>query len=197
MIETVRLFDKSRRTLSVGSCASFPLYSILSRLQQCFNNVLISTEIADDEKLIRGLENYEYNIVITRTDAANEAVYYKRYMEENLMITIPENHYLAAKESVSFKDLDGMIILAHGQSGFWIDICRKNLPNTKIIIEDDIETLSEIADASTLPVFNSDRVIESLAEQKGKKTIYISDDSAHAVYYIAYLRKEMKRYSML
>lgn len=68
-----------------------------------------------------------------------------------MAITLPSNHFLAAKKAISFHDLNGISILAHGGSGFWLEICKEHLSDAKLLVQDSIDTLSEIVDASSLP----------------------------------------------
>lgn len=57
--------------------------------------------------------------------------------------------------------MNGIRILAHGGSGFWIDICKENLKESKLLVQDNMDTLSELVNASSLPVFNSNRAMKA------------------------------------
>lgn len=109
-------------------------------------------------------------------------------------MSFPADHPPASRKEITFSDLSGLSILAHGGSGFWIDICRKNLTDTKLLIQDSMEMLSEIVDASTLPVFNSDRAVKEHKDAKGRVTVPIADEAAHVTYYLACLKGEKDRY---
>lgn len=44
--------------------------------------------------------------------------------------------------------------------GFWIDVTKKHLPETDLLIQGSNEALADLVEASSLPVFNSDRIME-------------------------------------
>lgn len=190
MIERTVAFDRSRRTISLGACASLPARTLLPELHECFRGMAVTTEITTEEKLLSGLRNRIYQLVILheRPKDSDQDIFWRKYMDERLAVTFPADHPLAGKETITFRDLTGLSILAHGGSGFWIDICRENLPDAKLLIQDNMEMLSEIVDASTLPVFNSDRAVKEHDNAEGRVTVPISDEAAHIIYYLAWLK---------
>lgn len=149
MIERTVAFDRSRRTITLGSCASLPARKLMPALHEAY----------------RGMA-----------------------------VTFPADHPLASRKTITFRDLSGLSILAHGGSGFWVDICRKNLPDTKLLVQDSMEMLSEIVDASSLLVFNSDRAVKEHEDAEGRVTVPITDEAAHVTYYLACLEAEKGRY---
>lgn len=102
-----------------------------------------------------------------------------------------------ARTQVSFQDLNGMSILAHSYSGFWLDICRKHLTKGRLLTQDNIDTLYELVDFSSLPAFSSDRAIRQGPGADGRVTVPICGGDAHAVYYLACLRSEKGKYERL
>ena len=81
-------------------------------------------------------------------------------MDERIYISISEGHPLAREQSVSFAQLRGLRILVSGSIGFWMDICRKHLEEADLLVQNSMDALDELVEASTLPFFNSDRMIE-------------------------------------
>lgn len=73
---------------------------------------------------------------------------------------------------------------------FWLDICRENLNNENIIVQDNMNTLSPLVDALCLPVFNSNRVIKPQDESMTHITIPVVDKQAYVVYYLVCLKSE-------
>lgn len=198
MIERTVAFDRSRRTITLGSCASLPARTLLPELHERFRGMAVTTEITTDERLLSGLRNHIYQLVILheRPKDSDQDIFWKSYMDERLAVTFPADHPLASRDSVTFRDLSGLSILAHGGSGFWIDICRKNLKDAKLLIQDSMEMLSEIVDASTLPVFNSDRAVREHDNEDGRVTVPIADKAAHITYYLAWLKGDEKHYGI-
>lgn len=110
-------------------------------LQEYFNGKAITTEITGDRNLITGLKKRIYQLVIIHDRPVDTNIFCQRYLDEQLCITLPLNHPLASREALTFADLEGMSILAHGNSGFWLDICRQNLKRAKLLVQDSIDML--------------------------------------------------------
>ena len=197
MIDHVIAFERSMRTVFVGSCAPLPINDIMATLQERLPGKTISTEIANDDRLITGLKNRAYQLVILHHDPDDRALFCQRFMQEQLYLSIAEDHPLAKKESVSFEELQGLRILMDGNVGFWIDACRNKLSTDSFLIQSNFEAFSELVQASRLPLFNSDRFIERGYAPPGRVSIPITDPEAHATYFLCCLASEQKPYRSL
>ena len=195
MAESVIEHDRRARTISVGSCAPFPLNELLPTVQERFSGMAITSElVCDDQRLVTGLKNRAYQLVILHEKPQDHDLFVQHYLEERLYITVPKNHPLAGRESVTFDDLCGMSVLLVGSIGFWMEVCLRRLNEENLLIQNNMDALNELIDASTLPYFNSDRMIERNGADPNRTTIIIDDDDAHAAYYIACLSSEKKKY---
>ena len=104
---------------------------------------------------------------------------------------MPLAHPLAARQSVTFQDLDGLSLLAHRNALAWMELCRRKLP------QDSLESLHQLIDSSTLPAFGSIRALEWERPRENRVAIPLQDAEARAIYYLACLQGEQKRYSGL
>lgn len=197
MLEKTIAFERSRRTIILGSCAFLPANELIPIIQEHFCKMAITTEVTSDDQLISGLKKHLYHLVILHRSPADHDIYCQEFMDEQLAVTLPSNHFLATKKAISFHDLDGISILAHGSSGFWLEICKEHLSNTKLLVQDNMDTLSEIVGASSLPVFNSNRAMKPRDTIDGRVTIPLSDNSAYITYYLACLNSGKGTYSTI
>lgn len=191
MLEQTRLFERSQRTLSLGSCAVLPFNRLLPLLQEQFGGMTIACEIAEADKLVAGLKGGAYHLAILPGRPDDGQLYCRHYLDEHLMITLPSSHPLASRREVSFQDLYGVPILAHSGSGIWLEICRQNLPATNLLIQRGMDSLHELVAFSGLPVFNSDLAVSD------RVTIPITDRQASVSYFLCCLQGEEERYSAL
>ena len=194
MIDRVVSFDRSLHTIVVGSCAPLPIRELMPMLQEHFAGMALTTEITGDEKLAERLKGGQYQLVILRECPEDALLVCQRYLEERLYISLPQGHPLAQKKEVSFRDLDGISILTSGSSGFWLSLCKDKLRSSNLLIQSSADDMSELVDASTLPVFNSDRMLERGYGAPGRVSLPISDPEAHAIYYLACLASERRRF---
>lgn len=197
MIEHVLSFERAQRTIFVGSCAPLPVSDLVPVLQERFPGKTISTELTTDDKLLSGLKNNIYHLVILHEDPDDRSFFCQRFMDEKLYISIDRSHPLAKRTSVNFADLKGLRILMASNIGFWMDACREKLDQDDMLVQNSMDALAELIEASNLPFFNSDRFIERGYEANGRVSIPITDPEAHATYYLCCLASEQKAYRSL
>ena len=194
-IDHVISFDRHLRTVSIGSSSPFPINELMPALQDQLSGKTILTELSDsDERLITGLKNHQYDMVILHTLPKDKSLFCQRYMEERIYISIAEEHSLAKKKSVTFNELKDIRILVSANIGFWMDICKKHLAVSDLLVQSSTDALDELADASTLPMFNSDRMIELGYNAPGRISVPISDEDAHATYWVVCRAQDQKKY---
>ena len=65
MIDRVLAFDRSLKTISIGSCGPFPVNALMPILQEQLSGKTISTElVSSDERLLSGLRSHLYQLVV-------------------------------------------------------------------------------------------------------------------------------------
>lgn len=198
LIDRVVSFDRSLRTIYVGSCAPLPINDIIPTLQERLSGKTISAEIViDDEKLITGLKNHSYQLVILHHYADDNSLFCQRFMDESLYLSVAKDHKLAKKKSVTFEDMKGLRILMDRNVGFWMERCRDKLPSENLLIQDSFDAFNELVQASPLPLFNSDCFLARGYDAPGRVSIPIRDKDAHASYYLTCLASEQKAYHSL
>ena len=104
---------------------------------------------------------------------------------------MPLGHPLAARQSVTFQDLDGLSLLAHRNALAWMELCRR------MLAQDSLESLHQLIDSSTPPAFGSIRALEWERPRENRVAVPLRDAEARATYYLACLQGEQKRYSGL
>lgn len=179
--ESVRSYDRSLKTILVGSEAPAPLWTVLSMLSSTYYDKTIAGEMKDRSGLVSGLRNGTYRFIIT-TDAVRLPGFSTVFLgEERLSFILPSDHPLASRSTLSFKDLDGenMLLLEH--IGFWRDLPEKMMPHSKFFIQDDNTAFNELVRKSSLPSFASNLAGENL---EGKVKIPISDKEATVEFYV-------------
>lgn len=195
LLDHVLAFERSLRTVSIGSCSPFPINELMPTLQDALFGKTILTELSSsDEKLIAGLKNRLYDLVVLHSLPEDRTLVSQRYMDEQIYISISVDHPLAQEQSVSFAQLRGLRILVSGSIGFWMDICRKHLNEVDLLVQNSMDALDELVEASTLPFFNSDRMIELGYESPGRSAIPIHDEDAHASYWVVCRASDQQKF---
>ena len=119
MLERVTAFDRSLRTVSIGSSSPFPINELVPILQEQLPGKTLSTElVSSDEKLLAGLRSHLYQMVVLHHCPEDKDMFCQRYLDEQLYISITKDHPLAKQDSVTFEELKGLRILMTAHVGF-------------------------------------------------------------------------------
>lgn len=181
----IRAFDRSRHTLTIGSCAPGPLMNLLPRAAGIFSDMTVSSAIDTEEQLIKGLESSDYNLIILSRPLHAENLYCRKYCTEQLYLSITPFHPAASCRTISFADMDGQSFIMYAHVGFWEDIVRQKMPNAKFFKQEDLDAVSELARFSDLPAFASDITIRTMTSRKNDRiNIPFSDPESLAAYYL-------------
>ncbi|MCD7949907.1 MAG: LysR family transcriptional regulator [Erysipelotrichaceae bacterium] len=197
MIDGLHAFDLSRQMISIGSCAPAPIWGLESLFHELYPNINVMSELDyDEQQLLEKLEDYKYTIIVV-----NHPIKLKNYVcqplfDEYLYLSLPPAHPLAMCESITFDDLDGDSVLLLSKIGFWSDICKKMIPHSHLLYQNDKDVFKEITKASALPYFKSN--ITLLRENDNNRiAIPISDDEACVTYYAIYHNNNKDMYKDL
>lgn len=186
MIDHLRAFDLSRRTIRVGSCAPMPLWEILPALSSLYPAMTISSEMKEAEKLLQGVLDGTYQFIFLPFEVKEDGSRCRRYMEEHLFFSLPPAHALSGSKTLRLRDLNGETMLLYSGIGFWKKALEKEMPDTHFLIQTEASALGELVRASALPSFITDLVMEREGEVPNRVNILISDPEASVTFYLAY-----------
>lgn len=190
MTKDLQSYDRSRHIISIGSCAPAPVWGLTYLFNELSPEIKVISEIeSNDDELISGLNNHHFSLIVLRYPLKDENLICLDLTEENLYLSVPPAHPLAVYKEVSFNDLDGESILLLSKIGFWNELCLKKLPNSHLLIQDDILVFNELINASALPNFKTNITIKRNKTNDNRICIPISDPEAHTKYYVIYKKK--------
>lgn len=186
MIERVRLFDKSRWTITLGTCAPVPINDLTPLLTRLFPQHRIAVEIRNhDEALLEGLYKANYQLVVLHTQPQDPAIFSYPYRSEQIFLMVPDQHPLAAYDTITLKQLDGQNLLLYTKIGFWYEMCKEQMPHTHFLMMDEMEAFGEVAETAAFPSFSSDVMMakETTPDFPHHKKVLIDDPCATATYF--------------
>lgn len=192
----IRAIETDRRThmITLGSCIVVAVNHLVPILTQSFRDKSILTEIAPDEVLIDRLKNHSCQLAVLHEHPKDKTLFCQRYFSEQLYISLPREHPLAVKKELTAADLEGLSILTF-DVGFWVDLCKMKMPGTSFLIQTDADAMHELVNASSLPVFNSDRMMEDGYIPDNSVSLKLAEDFCSTTYYVACLDSEKSRYN--
>ena len=199
MIAQLKAFDKSRHTISLGSCAPIPIADIVPLLSQTYPNITVSSSLeADEKKLIHDLLQDQYQLIVLSFTCDNESLYVHEYYKEQLFLIVPKSHPLSRYDSLHFSDFDGQNILLYNEIGSWNDVARTNLPKSHFMVMDNMDALGNVFATGSFPAFSSDVIMRNQGGiPDNVKAIPILDESATMHYYCVCKKSNYNRFKKL
>lgn len=183
MILRIRSLDKSRHMITLGTCAPGPIMEIIPQLQRVYPEKRIAYELKSCEELLSGLVRDEYQMIITDYPIKQEDIVCREWGQEQLYISVMPAHPAAVMKEVDFSMINGQSFLVYSNLGIWESIVRTNMPNSKFLVQKDMDELLEIVNASTLPAFETDLGMHMCGKRKNRVQVPISNKSATVTFY--------------
>ena len=186
MMTAVREYDKSLRTIVVESCAPAPLWFAVPQLAKKYPAMTLSSSLAGNDEIMEHVREGSCHVGIVLTPPAEQGIHCRPYLRENLSICLPPNHPALqnAPASLDFRDINGFNCLLRSQLGFWDGLCRREMPASRFLVQEDDDEFQELMRNSTLPVFITNLVKYSEEDMNGRVSVPIIDASANVTYYL-------------
>ena len=185
MISRLQAFDRSQRTILVGSCAPAPLWEIPPVLSDLYPDRTISSEMRENDMLLQGLRDDVYQLIILPYPVEEPGITCVKYGEEHLYFSLPPAHPLSGSKGLYMRDLNGETMLLRNRLGFWRDVTDQKMLDTRFLEQEDI-AFNELVKSSALPSFTTDVAFHREGNPVNRINIPILDEEANVTYYCLY-----------
>ena len=185
MILRVQAFDRSQRTILMGSCAPVPLWEIVPILTNLYPERTISSELRENDVLLQGLRDDIYQLIILPFPVEEDGISCVRYGEEHLYFSLPPAHPLSGSKGLYMKDLNGETMLLRNHLGFWRELTDRKMPDTRFLEQEDA-AFDTLVKFSALPSFVTDVALRRFGNPANRINIPILDEEANVTYYCLY-----------
>lgn len=187
MVQLIRSVDRERHTVSIGSCAPVPAFTLSQRATSLYKGLTITSELKSNDELIQGLHNDKYHLIVLPYRPDDKDYVIKPYGTEKLYLVLPKEHPLADRESILLHEVDGENMLLFSDIGFWHDIVTSHLPHSRFLIQTQRYDFNELTRSSVLPFFATDITLRFSDIPDGRVAVAIADADAAATYYVVCL----------
>ena len=199
MITAVRNYDSSLHTISAGYCTPGPMMEIPLSLTQIYPKMKVSSEMESEADLLKGLRTGKYGFIILSHAYEDEDTICIPCGTESLYFSLIPAHpaVLFKDQGLTFSQMNGETFVMAGDIGVWRDLTMNMMPDSHFVLQDSLEALSAVINASTLPAFASDLTIRLFRsrENSGRIFIKILDPEARMHYHCVILKKNRERYA--
>ena len=183
MTERVRAFARSQHTILIGSCAPVPLWEIPPQAAALYPEMTIASEMKSLWELEQGIRDGTYTLAVLPKPMKEEGVYSFYWGKERLFLSLPSDHSLARRDAVYFKDLAGESMLLYSQIGFWHEMHRRMMPDTRFLLQEERSAFNELVKGSSFPAFTSDVSMRRDGIPEKRVILPILDPEAGTDYY--------------
>lgn len=189
----VKQFEKDQTTLIVGVNAPGPGIFLRSLHDQ---NIQIVSDLVESnfENL---LADHQVTCLLLNFPIEDRDITSTYLGTESMSVNLPAECNLNQYKELSFKMLKGKTILSPSPIGFWTKIYQDEIPDSKIIFQNESSEYSEILQYSVLPFFTTN--LTSLDSQWGlnlpnnRSVRPLKDEVAHQKFYACYLKQNKDR----
>ncbi|WP_195340731.1 LysR family transcriptional regulator [Lactobacillus paragasseri] len=189
----VKQFEKDQTTLIVGVNAPGPGIVLRSLHDQ---NIQIVSDLVESnfENL---LADHQVTCFLLNFPIEDRDITSTYLGTESMSVNLPAECNLNQYKELSFKMLKGKTILSPSPIGFWTKIYQDEIPDSKIIFQNESSEYSEILQYSVLPFFTTN--LTSLDSQWGlnlpnnRSVRPLKDEVAHQKFYACYLKQNKDR----
>ena len=185
MISRVQAFDRSQRTILIGSCAPMPLWEIPPALSDLYPDRTISSEMRENDLLLQGLRDDVYQLIILPYPVEEPGISCVKYGEEHLYFSLPPAHPLSGSKGLYMRDLNGETMLLRNRLGFWRELTLRKMPDTRFLEQEDM-AFDELVRSSALPIFTTDAALARGGAPLNRVNVPILDREANVTYYCLY-----------
>ena len=170
----------------MAAVAPAPVWNLTARIVERFPGTILAPEVLSDAEVDRRLFDRTADLAITRKPIALPNCECIPLMVENLSVSVPKSHPLAARTHVSFADLVGETFLVMDGIGFWKGVYERGIPDVHSIAQRDREVFLQLVASSDILCFTTDAP-QNRNAVPGRVVVPISDAEAHATFYLVAL----------
>ena len=196
MKERLQVFDRSHRTISIGSCAPAPMWKLAPEVSRLFIDIAIHSEIKPLEELVDGLNDNIYQIIITTEEINLPDIITHKYCHEQLYVSLPPSHPLTDYKILSLSDLNGESMLILSNIGLWYNICKSKMPDSMFLVQEEVTALDELRRTSALPSFATN-LTSAGHNHDNRILIPLSDPEVNITFYINYKKSYEKQFRII
>lgn len=189
----VKQFEKDQTTLIV--CVNAPGPGIVLRSLHDQNIQIVSDLVESNFENL--LADHQVTCLLLNFPIEDRDITSTYLGTESMSVNLPAECNLNQHKELSFKMLKGKTILSPSPIGFWTKIYQDEIPDSKIIFQNESSEYSEILQYSVLPFFTTN--LTSLDSQWGlnlpnnRSVRPLKDEVAHQKFYACYLKQNKDR----
>lgn len=193
MKEDLVKYDQNNTLTNLAACAPAPIWA----MEYIFSDNKLNSVMAESSnEMLDGLYKNHYSLIILNHYVEKRDLICVPLFCEKLYLSVVPEHPFAEKEFTSFSEIDGETLLLSSRIGFWSQLCKLNLPHSRLLYQDD-DVIQELVNSSNLPAFRTDVTIKRFQNHENRIYIPIVDQEAKNQYFLYYKKENRQKYDFI
>lgn len=184
MRDAIDSVARRARSLRVGTVAPAPLWRLTSLMVEAFPRETLTSETVEESVVVRGVLDGTFDLGIVCERPTSPLLRSCELMRESLSVTLPPNHPIALRASVSLAELDGSAFLILTGIGFWRELVEHALPYATFAGQDDRMVFTQLARTTPHCTFVTDAPYMENDPVPGRTVVPLEDSEAHVTSYL-------------
>lgn len=189
MFEAVR----ANASVSIGVSAPGPFYVVQDLLQ----TASITKHIMDNGDLFSNLRNGTFDLIISNEKHDDLDLLCKELCEEQLYVSVSDDHPNTRFKELTYNQMNGTTFLMAENIGIWKNVVETNMPDSKYLLQDSVDALSQIVIFSTIPSFISNLSYKYLHQKENRTYIPFVGENTSFTFYLYCLKEKKDMFSDL
>ena len=194
MLEQVYAYNRNLRNISVGSCAPIPFWELTPVLASLFPKMSVTTQTDDNERLIRGLNQNHYQIIVTSIDPENSDYYTAKFRTESMSLSVPKSHPFYNHEKITPDEMQGQFLIVYNEIGIWNKWIHDHFPGVHLMTVSDPEALKDAIGLGAALSFVSDYVANMGYHNKEQRIVPLDMEDKSITYFLTCRKKDFSKY---
>lgn len=194
LLEQVYAYDRSQRNISVGTCAPIPLWELTPVLSTIFPKLSITTQTDETDRLLKGLSQNKYQIIVTNSEPAGSELYVMKFRTETMSVSVPPSHPFYDRDSLSPTDLNGQFFVVYHDIGVWGDWIKEHFSGIRLMTVSDQNALRDAIGLGTALSFVSDYVANLGYSNTEQKIIPLDMEEKSISYFLVCKKSEFTKF---
>ena len=173
------LHDYAERmaVVRIGAVAPAPLWVLGAEIRERFPYIAVAEEQQVAPQLFEGLKEGHFRLILTDEAATGKGILCRLFMEERLVLELPQDHALARLGALSAEDLRGLPVLTYRYLGAWRERLG-TLGEFHAIEQSEMDVLEDLARSTELPILRSSLAPSRSAALGGRVLLPILGEAA-------------------
>ncbi len=184
--------SRQQRSLRIASVAPAPIWRLTALTVERYPGTLLEPVLMSEAEAESQLINRAADMAILLKPTALPTLHSIPLMTEDLFVNVPVSNPLSERTSLSFADLNGQSFLIMHDIGFWMDVTRQKIPDSRLVQQTDRGVFIQLVRTTDMLCFTTDAP-ENTGPIEGRISIPLADADAHATYFLVAPRDGAQR----